>query len=441
MPESPRKRAVKMLMNIDKNDAFINIEMNKLRAENVFNDVDLRFIGQLVNGVVKHRLTIDYVISKHSDVRLNKIAPFVLSVLRCGVYQILYMDKIPVSAAVNECVKIIKKSSVSRLSGYVNAVLRAVSINDIQSINCKSAEGMSIALSFPLWLINRWIGFFGVDFTRELATALNKKSDLCIRRKIDIDCETIISHLESDGVKAFPVKFDFMPDFDYCFNVGNIGDLNSLKTFRNNEFYIQDPAASLASYLLFPKSGDTVIDMCAAPGGKSLFMAEIMGNKGRIIACDIYAHKLKLINDNCDRYGIDIVEPVLSDATVLKEEYIDFADKILCDVPCSGFGIIRKKPDIKYSRTEDDIYSLAKLGTSILNNASFYLKDGGTLVYSTCTIDPVENENVIENFLEYHDEFSPYPFDGDIYYKTFYPHIDSTDGFFVCRLKKEREIK
>ena len=436
MTESPRKRVVKILMNIDKVESYVNIEMNKLRGEKIYNSVDIRFIGQVVNGVVKHRISIDYIISKCSKVPVKKIAPYILAILRSGIYQKIYMDKVPDSAAVNESVKIVKKSSVSRLCGYVNAVLRAADKSYLDLLDLNTPEGISIYYSYPLWLVERWVDNFGLDFTKELLKSFNETPSLHVRRGVQFDSESFLESLKDDGVYPEKIQFDFAPEFDYCYKITNIGELSDLKAYNDSLFYIQDPAASFASYLLSPQKGQTVIDMCAAPGGKSVFVAELMENTGRVIAADIYEHKLELIKSNCAKRDISIVEPVICDATVRNEEYINIADRVLCDVPCSGFGIIKRKPDIKYARCENDIKSLSCLGYNILENASSYLKNGGVLVYSTCTLESDENENVIKKFLDKHSDFKPFPFDGDKFYKTFYPHIDKTDGFFVCRIIK-----
>lgn len=439
MPQNPRKKAVTMLMDIEKNSAYINIEMNKLRSSGEYSGVDIRFIGELVNGVTKRRLTLDYVISKHSKVRLNKIAPYVLAVLRSGVYQIIYMSKVPASAAVNESVKLIKKSSVARLSSFVNAVLRAVSSDDIADIDTATRHGLSLMYSFPLWIVERWHNRYGYEFTMQLLEHMNMKPSLFVRRNVNIPLENLLKKLNADLVSASKFTLNGFPDFDYSIKIDTAGELSSISSFNDGDFYIQDPAAAFAAYIMEPKSGDTIIDMCAAPGGKSLFMAELMKNQGKVTAFDIYEHKLELIKNNCNKYGISIVLPTLQDASCVNPDYVGTADKILCDVPCSGLGIIRKKPDIRYSRCEEDITQLANLSMSILENAALYLKPGGTLVFSTCTIEPEENENVVMQFLASHSEFSYFPFCDDISYKTFYPNVDGTDGFFVCRLIKNGE--
>lgn len=438
MSPNPRKKAVNMLLDIEKNSSYVNIEMNKLRALDDFSSIDIRFIGEIVNGVIKRKITLDYIIAKHSSVKLNKISPFVLAVLRSAIYQILYMDKVPDSAAVNESVKIVKKSSVNRLSSYVNAVLRAVSRDDIDSIDKTSVQGLSIYHSFPEWIVNRWVNRFGFEFADRLLFSLNQKAQLCIRRNVNISLEKLSQKLNECHIQTASVTIPQLPDFDYCMKIDVSKTMfTDTQSFKNGDYYIQDPAAALAAYLLEAKHGDKVIDMCAAPGGKSLFAAELMGNCGEVISFDIYEHKLDLISENCTRHNISIVSPVLQDSTVFNPKYENSADRIICDVPCSGFGIIRKKPDIRYSRAESDIDELSALSYSILKNAARYLKPGGTMVFSTCTIEQAENEDVIHKFLNEHKEFSLYPFtQTGVAYKTFYPHIDDTDGFFVCRLKK-----
>ena len=441
MATNLRKTAANMLLNIEKNGAYVNIEMNKLRRENLHNEKDIRLIGEIVNGVIKRKITLDYVISIHSSTKLKKIAPYVLCVLRIGVYQLLFMNKIPPSAAVDECVKIIKKSSVSRLSGYVNAVLRAVKKEDIQNLSENTAENLSIKHSYPLWLVERWIKNFGFDFANELLNSLNKKSPLYIRCNTLVNSicefETKLSNSEIDYEK---VSFKNFKNYNYSFMLENVKDISSIPGFEDGSFYIQDPAASLAAYLLQPEKGDLIIDLCAAPGGKSLFIADLISNNGKVISCDIFEHKLKLISENMQKHKATSIVPTLNDATILKKEWINTADCVLCDVPCSGFGIIRKKPDIKYARKEEDISELAGLSLNILENAAMYLKNGGTLVFSTCTIEKEENEDVINKFLKTHPEFKIYPFGDDNAYPdgfyTSYPNLTDTDGFFICRLKK-----
>ncbi len=441
MTKSARKKAATMLMNIEKDAAYINIEMNKLRSSGEFDSLDTRFIGEIVNGVIKHKLTIDYVISIHSQTKLKKISPYILAVLRSGVYQILYMDKVPVSAAVNESVNLVKKSSVSRLSKYVNAVLRKVSPADLEMPDSFDANKISLKYSFPLWMVENWINQLGYEFALELIRSLNKHPGLLVRcNRLKCDINTLKNVLEEEAVEYEDFRIKGFSEFDTCLKIKSGKSLKEINAFKDGFFYVQDPAASLSAFIAQPKPGETVIDMCSAPGGKSLFMAELMNNSGRIYAFDIYEHKIELVKANAEKYGADIIQCSVSDATVYNPQLDGIADKVLCDVPCSGLGIIRKKPDIKYSRKETDISALADISVKILDNAAKYLKIGGTLVFSTCTVDKRENEDVCVKFLESHKEFSFAAF-GDKGciekgFKTFYPNVDGTDGFFVAKFVK-----
>ncbi len=437
MSNLPRKKAVMMLLKIEKDSAYINIEMNGLRKSGEYDEKDIRFIGELVNGVIKRKITLDHIISIHSSIKLKKIAPFVLNVLRIGVYQIVFMDKVPDSAAVNECVKLVKKSSVYKSASFVNAILRSVKREDFEKISNDGESGLSLKYSFPEWMVKRWLERYGKEFTEELLKSLNDKSKLCIRRTNKYTEAEFEKMLSAEGTEFEKVLFTGFPEFDRCYTLSPSKTLENLDSFKKGAYYIQDPAASFASYILCPENNQTVLDMCAAPGGKSLYISDIMENTGRIISCDIYEHKLELIKENAEKYGCTNIEPLLLDATVYNEEFDEKADRVLCDVPCSGLGIIRKKPDIRYSRKEEDIESLSLISLKILENASKYLKKGGILVFSTCTIEPGENEETVEKFLLEHKDFEVYPFGEKKYpYKTFYPNIDGTDGFFVCRLKK-----
>jgi len=441
MTKSARKKAVTMLMSIEKDSAYVNIEMNKLRQSKDFTALDMRFIGEILNGVIRHKLTIDHVIALHSQTKLQKISPYILAVLRSGVYQILYMDKIPSSAAVNESVNLVKKSSVSRLSGYVNAVLRKVKPEDIIFDESEDAGKIALKHSFPKWIIKRWVNDFGFEFAQRLAASLNEHPPLFIRcNRLKCDINELKSILDDEQIEYEDFRIKGFDGFKTCLKIKSPKSLLNTEAFSNGYFYVQDPAAAVAAYVVSPLPGETVIDMCSAPGGKSLFMAELMENKGCIHSFDIYEHKIKLIESNAKKYGATIINAKISDATQYNPELCESADRILCDVPCSGLGIIRKKPDIKYSHTDSDVSKLSELSLKILDNASNYLKPGGTLVLSTCTVDKRENEDVCERFLSSHSEFARAGFGddglGENGYKTFYPHIDGTDGFFVAKFVK-----
>lgn len=439
-----RKIASEILYDIEKNSAYTNISLTK--AFNNFPELkafERGFISELVHGVTEHRITIDYIISQFSNIKLNKINLKLLICLRMGIYQILHMDKIPESAAVNESVKLAKKFGGQRGGGFVNGVLRNFIRNkdDIKFPDNEN-EFLSVYYSYPIEIIDLFLSEFGFDFTKDMLEAFDKRRQITMRcNLLKTDAKSLVENLNESGISAEIYRNEIFPDINYAVYTDRIKNLEDLPSYLNGEFYIQDIGAMLVTEILSPKPGDVVIDVCAAPGGKSTHIAEKMQNKGLVYAFDIYEHKIKLINENASRLGIDICNAKVCDATSLNEDYIEMADCVLVDAPCSGFGIIGKKPDIKYQRKVSDVYELSSLSLKILENSAKYVKKGGTLVFSTCTILKEENERVIEKFLENQNgKFTLEPIDKikkeNRGYVTLYPNIDGTDGFFICKLRK-----
>lgn len=420
---------------------YLSEAVAAVRRSNVLSNVDMAFVNELVHGVLKYKIRIDYIISKMSDIKLKKILPYVLSVMECAVYQIVFMDKIPDSAAVNEAVKLIKDSRYFRSAGYVNAVLRKVADSkDRLDYPKDELNNFSVYCSLPLWLAKRWVSSYGMDEAKRLAKAYLKKGDTTLRCNLlkITPCE-LLENLKKSGIECNIFSSEFT-DIDYILSCSSVNGLESLEDFKKGHFYVQDFAAALTVEILSPCEGETVIDMCAAPGGKTTHMAEKMKNKGRIIAFDIHSHKLKKINENASRLGIDIIEAKTADSTFADSSLYGIADKVLADVPCSGLGILTKKPDIKYFRKEEDIYSLAQTGFEILTNAAKYVKKGGVLVFSTCTTEREENEDVVNKFLSENSDFELVPIKEykreNPGYLTLFPHTDGCDGFFICKMKK-----
>lgn len=440
-----RKIAVKILYEIEQNNAYTNIILSKTFKNGDFLPEEKGFITELVHGVTERKITLDYVISKFSSVKINKISTNILNVLRIGIYQIFYMNKIPVSAAVNESVKLAKVYGGHKTGGFVNAVLRNAERN-IENISYPDQRNqfLSVFYSYPMELVDFFVKEFGFDFTEQMLKSNSERKSLTIRcNALKTTPDKLVENLRKDGINAKVYENPNFPEMDYAIVVDKIKNIDSLQSFKNGEFYVQDVAAMLVCDILDPKSGNTVIDMCAAPGGKTTHISEKMLNKGQVYAFDIYEHKLSLIKENALRLGIDICDCQLRDATKLYNEYINKADCVLVDAPCSGLGIIGKKPDIKYQRTVEDINALADISFSILCNGAEYVKDGGTLVFSTCTITKAENENVVEKFLDkYGESFCLEPITQinkeNCGYVTLYPHIDNVDGFFICKFKKRR---
>lgn len=409
-----RETAMKAIYDVEFNGAYSNMVLKKalIGAEKQ----DKGFITTLVYGTISRKLTLDYVIERYSKLKLKKISKYILIILRMGLYQLMFMDKIPESAAVNESVKLAKHYGHGASAGFVNGILRSYIRNGIKISN----DNLSVKYSYPEWLCNQWINDFGFEFTEKLMAAMNTEPKITIRynalKTTQEELKTLFEengiHSEKNGISLACEGFDVSHD----------------KLYLDGFYSVQDTAASNAAIELSPRAGDTVIDMCAAPGGKTTHLAEIMENEGKILAFDIHEHKIKLIEANAKRLGIGIIDAQIADGTVFDERLRNTADKILCDVPCSGLGIIRRKPDIKWNK--GDTNELRDIQKKILENSAEYLKHGGEIVYSTCTIDRRENEEITSAFLKNHADFEK------ISEKTYYPNTDGTDGFYICKMRR-----
>ena len=328
----------------------------------------------------------------------------------------MFKDKIPQSAAVNEAVKLIKNSKENRNSGFVNAVLRNILRSENLIPNGQSVEDLSVIYSCPKEIIESFINDYGKEDALEFLKAGLEPAPLTLRvNTLKTDVDTFIENIGVDAIAG---------EVSGSVILKNGIDIAKSNLYKQGMFYVQDTASQKCVAVLNPKPYEKMLDMCAAPGGKSFLSAILMENKGEIISCDLYEHKCKLINDGADRLGLDIIKPQVCDATVFNENLGKF-DCILCDVLCSGLGIIRRKPEIKYKDFKE-FDNLPKLQLQILNNAKNYLKKGGRILYSTCTLRKAENQEVVDEFLNENKEFSLK------FSHTFMPHIDNTDGFFCA---------
>lgn len=413
---SARETALKTLYAVEFEGAYSNMALKNSLSKNNISAADKGLITTLVYGVISRKLTLDYVIASYSKIKLKKISKYILLILRMGLYQLMYMDRVPASAAVDESVKLAKRYGHGASAGFVNGVLRSFIRSGIEIPD----DDLSVKYSFPKELCDAWVKDFGADFAAELMEALNSNPKLTIRANtLKITPQELKEELCKKGIKSEINGVSLV-----CGGFDVAGD----ELYKNGYYTVQDIAASQASLMLAPKKGETVIDMCAAPGGKTTHLAELMENKGQIFAFDVHEHKIKLINDNAKRLGIDIIEARIGDGNIFNENFFEKADKALCDVPCSGFGIIRRKPDIKWNR--EDMSGLREIQRKILENAGRYIKRGGELVYSTCTVDKRENEEQTELFLKNHSNFEK------ISEKTYYPNRDGCDGFYICKMRK-----
>lgn len=425
---NPRKIAADILLKIQKDSAYSNITLGAFLKENELSSNDKRLLSALVYGVLDRKITLDYVLSRFMKTPIKKTAPFTLQVLRTALYQIMFMDKIPDSAAVNEAVKLIKKSKESRNAGFVNGVLRSVLREENLLPTGNSVKELSVRYSCPEGIINSFIGDYGLENATELLKESLKSPKVVIRTNtLKISTDELISELEKSGIEA---QKGFIENSVVLVNGADIVD-NPL--FKKGFFHVQDFASQSAVSVLNPRAGERVLDICAAPGGKSFTMAEMLENKGEIVSCDLYEHKIKLIESSAERLELDIIKPTVSDATVYNKALGEF-DCVLCDVPCSGFGVIRRKPEIKYKPIED-YTSLEEIQYKILENAVKYLKSGGRILYSTCTLRKNENERIIKKFLSLNSDFEKK------YEHTFMPHSDGTDGFYCALLVRKQALK
>lgn len=434
--KSARQIAFEVLIKMHRNDAYSNIELDSALKNSGLDKRDCALVSALVYGATERIITIDYNIEKHLTGKISKLKPEVLVILRLGAYQILFSDKIPNSAAVNESVKLAKNNRCGFAAGLCNAVLRAIGKSGLLLPEDKDKiKYLSVKYSFPRWLCELWQKAYGEENAEGIMRTAAEKPPIYIRvNNLKTTADELIDMFKNEGVTA-----DFVKGFDSALQISDTGDIVKLSSYKNGFFHVQDLASQLCAKALEAEENMTVFDVCSAPGGKAFTVAEYMNNKGNIKAFDIHEHRVKLINNGAERLGISIIEGKTGDA----EKYDSSngsADRVLCDVPCSGLGIVRRKPEIRY-KEKILIDKLPLLQYRILENASKYVKPSGRLVYSTCTLNPAENEEVCRKFLLNHKEFKlihplkSHGFD-DCGYITLMPHIHGTDGFFIAAFER-----
>ena len=421
---NPRKAAVKALLKVENDAAYSNIALNAVLRESGLENADRAFVSAVFYGVLDRRITIDYILSRFIKTPLKKVAPFTLEVLRSAVYQIMFMDKVPDSAAVNESVKLIKSSRESRNAGFANAVLRNILRSEIVLPQGNDSHSLSVRYSCPEWIIKSFITDYGADTAEELLKESLKPAPMVVRvNTLKTNIDTLKAELEKCEIPSDTAEKE------NALILKKGIDAAEFDLYKRGFFYAEDLSSQTAVSVLNPKKGERVLDMCAAPGGKSFTMALLMENAGEIISCDLYEQRVGLIKSGAGRLGIDIIKPMTADACVFNEDLGEF-DCILCDVPCSGLGVLRRKPDIKY-KPESDFTELKILQYKILENAARYLKKGGRILYSTCTLRREENEKLVNSFIMEYNGFHK------MYEHTYLPHIDKTDGFYCALIVKE----
>lgn len=448
MIDKPREVALKVLYKIDREDAYSNIALDEeiKNNRNNLNERDIGLISEIVYGTTTWRLTLDEIIKKYSNIKIKKISTWILNILRMGIYQIVFLDKIPKSAAVNESVNLAKRYGHRSSSNFVNAILRKVDKKDYEDFFTikDDIERISKTTSMPLWIINELLKENSIDKVNEICQSSNERPKICIRvNKLKSTKEEIMLKLKEKNIETVN---GLLNDFLILSNAKN---LEKIEEFKEGKFTVQDEAAGLIPLFLEPKENENILDACSSPGGKTTYMAEMMNNKGNIEAWDIHNHRVKLVQKTAERLGIDIIHAKINDATIYNERYRERFDKILLDVPCLGIGVLKRKPDIKWQRKREDVEAITKIQEKILDTCSKYLKKGGEIVYSTCSILKEENEGIIEKFIEKNKEFEIVKIEkiGNEFFEKYiknnqYIQVyqnDKTDGFFICKLQRKEQ--
>lgn len=438
-----REIAYKVLLDIEKNKNYSNMAINKHFKDVKLSNQDRGLATEIIYGVIENKYYIDYMIDKLSKVKTNKMEIYVKTLLRMGIYQIMFLNSISDYAAVNEIVNLAKKKN-SKVSGFINGILRNVirQKETIGSIKVKDdIDYLAIKYSYDKWMIRNWMIHFGREFTEELLEANSQRPSIYLRTNtLKITRDELIEKLEKQNIKASKVNV-----VDEAIKVENLKDIENNSLYKEGLFTVQDISSMLVGKVMNPKENSFVLDVCSAPGGKTTHMATLMNNTGQVVSRDIYEHKLKLIKASCKRLNLTNVDVEEYDAMKMDKDSIGKFDYVLADVPCSGLGIIRRKPEIKYKEKEE-FRDLPPIQKKILENASKYVKKGGTLIYSTCTIQDSENIDVINEFLQKNKNFELAPIDEvnvdldnqEKGYMKIYPNVHEIDGFFISKLIRVR---
>ena len=422
-----RQTAFRVLNRIEKNKAYSNLALDAQLRQNRENTVSSAFVTALVYGVLERKITLDYILSAFLKQPIKKLRTEVLTALRLGVYQIKFMDKVPVSAAVNESVKLVKTNGCAYASGLVNSVLRKVADSAVlYPEKSDFLQYLSVRYSCPIALVQHYIDDYGAENAEGiLMSSIGPVPTVLRVNTLKTNGTDLKEMLAAEGIASA------IGQTEHTLVLTNSGAIEQCNAYRDGLFHVQDTASALCVQALDVHPGQTVIDVCAAPGGKTFTVAERMENQGKIFAFDLYPQRVSLIESGAVRLGISIIEAAAQDALKCIPSLQNCADRVLCDVPCSGLGTIRRKPEIRY-KDMGFIDNLTILQYNILVNASKYVKEGGVLVYSTCTLNRAENEAVCDLFLQENADFHKLQA-----YQTLLPHKDGTDGFFFARLGRK----
>ena len=443
-----REMALEILLEVEKNGAYPNVLLKQTLDKYLYMEKQERaFLTRLVEGTVERKLTLEYFINSVSKTPVNKMKPVIRCIMRMAAYQIFYMDAVPDSAACNEAVKLAQKKGFQTLKGFVNGVLRNLSRQKDQMQMPNEAKepvkALSVVYSVPEWLVEKIIKDYGMDAAKAMFASLYENVGATSIRvnNSKISTEECVKLLEKEEVTVSPAAY-----VKNALEISNYDSLGFLDSFAEGYFQVQDTSSMMVGLAADPKEGDCVIDVCAAPGGKSIHVADLLNGTGHVEARDLTDYKVSLIEENIDRCGFSNISAKRADATILDETAKETADIVIADLPCSGLGVLKKKSDIKYRMTQDQIEELVQLQRSILKNAVTYVKSGGTLIYSTCTVAKEENDLQVDWILEN----LPLQLvslesciDGELLKNTdregclqLLPGREKTDGFFLAKFRK-----
>lgn len=449
-PRSAREAALRALRDIDVKEAYANLALDAHLTRSKLEGRDRALATEIVYGVTRRRGTVDWAIAQVATRPLAQIDPYIRNILRAAVYQILYMERIPHSAAVDEAVNLARQYGHEGVAKFVNGVLRNF-LRKLPTLPWPDpaqdpTKALAIEHSHPEWLVQAWSSRFGREDAIKLMESSNRIPPLTIRvNTLKGDRQQTAEALANEGIKTEPTPHS--PYGLIIHDLTSASHLDKLKAMKAGLFAVQDESSMLVAPVVNPQPGQTIIDVAAAPGGKTTHMAELMNNEGRIIAVDVHEHKIDLVEQNAKRLSIKIIEGLCLDAREIGKLMANRADAVLCDVPCSGLGTLARRPDARWRKTPKDVEELVPIQRAILESASLAVKPGGTLVYSTCTIEPRENQEMVAAFIQNNPDFTfddirPYlppslAQDAQDGWIQLLPHIHGTDGFFIARLRRK----
>lgn len=433
-----RELVLEILMQVTREGEYSHLVIRSVLEKYQYLEKQERaFLTRVSEGTLEHMIELDYIINQFSKVKVNKMKPVIRNIMRMSVYQLKYMDSVPASAACNEAVKLAKRKGFSSLSGFVNGVLRNIARNLDQITYPKEEEDpvqfLSVCYSMPEWIVTKWIRDYGMEQTKETLSAFLTDAPIMIRTNCTkISPDALEERLKSEHVTVKKVTLEDAKELDYAFLISDFDYLNALPSFQEGLFYVQDISSMMVAEYADPKEGDVVVDVCAAPGGKSIHIAEKLNGTGMVFARDLTEYKVSLIEENIARHQLANIKAQQQDALVLDESMIGKADIVVADLPCSGLGVMRKKTDIKYKMDEAKQKDLEKLQREMLAVVHKYVRAGGTLLYSTCTINRGENEENAAWFLKEYPEFEL------VKSKQFFPKKEYGDGFFLAKFIRKK---